>query len=211
MLKTNKSIIKNFTSKVGLLYFGQINKDKDDHQVVNGFTVSNTHKDKHFSVGTSEGYDIHLVYRTDKIKHSPRQSHKQSWVIMSFNLHSKIDLPHFLIKMKNHNDYAFNVFFNKYTNISEIKLGTIEPYSANFTEKFCAYSRQSMSLATQRVITSETADLIAKHFGPIAIEQNEKILYLQIPTKNVSYNLLNAMYENGLWLSNKIDQQTDLI
>lgn len=211
MLETNKSIIKKFTSKIGLLCFGLINKDKDDHRVVNGFTVSNTHKDRHFSVGTSEGYDIHLVYRTDKIKYSSRKSHRQNWIIMSFNLHSKIDLPHFLIKMRDHNDFAFNMFFNKYTNISEIKLGTLEPYSKNFIEKFCVFSRQSMSLATQRVITAETADLIAKHFGPISIEQNEKILYLQIPTENVSYNLLNAMYENGLWLSNKIDQQTELI
>ena len=59
--RVQRHIIKKFTNKIGLVYFGAVNQHQDDNRLVRGFTVSQSHQDDHYSVGTVEGYNVTLV------------------------------------------------------------------------------------------------------------------------------------------------------
>lgn len=211
MSKISKHIFKKFAIKFGLLYFGAVDQKSDEHQIVRGFTVSSTHIDNHFCAGTSDGYDIHLVSRKDIIHHPNGSVSNQNWIIMTFGLHTKNDLPHFFIAPKNHDISLFQNFFYTFSNISEIELGAYEQYSDIFTYKYAICARQSMTINTQKIIDANASSIIGKHFWPLAIEQNEHVLYIYSSAEVISENLLKIMYENGLWLAGQIDYQAELV
>lgn len=209
--RTKKYLIKKFNKKNGLLYFGSVNQNKDEHKIIRGFTLSPTHHDDYFSVGSVCGYDINFVDRKDAIWNLDGTTISQNWLIMTIKLKTKQDLPHFLIKPKHHSDLAFIPFFETYSSISEISLGAFEDYPENFIEKYSIYTRQSLSIQMQRLFTADTARIFCEHFWPLTIEQNDNCIYIYSTDLKISENLLNAMLENGLWLASQIDYQAELI
>lgn len=206
-----KRIIKKFADLIGLIYLGKVDQHSDDSKIIRGFTISATHNDDHYCVGTSDGYNISIVNRTDALMDHNGTLVKQSYLIMAIELHTKVDLPHFFIMPKNHDDKPFLQFFQTFHTMSQIYLGAIEKYYNEFTDKYLMFSRQSMSIQLQRLINASTASIIGMHFWPLAIEQNEHVLYIYSTTNHVDGNLLKVMYENGLWLAGQIDYQAELV
>src|SRR5258706_294200 len=62
-----KHAVKQFADKFHLVYFGHVNPRDDDYELVRGVTVSTTHIDNHYTVGTVEGHDLIFVERGDKL------------------------------------------------------------------------------------------------------------------------------------------------
>ena len=203
--KTKKRVIKRFVEKIGLVYFGNVSQTKDEHQTVKGFTASLTHHDNHYSIGSSAEYDIRLVDRKDVNIIPDGTVISQNWIIMSFDLHTKQDVPHLFIMANNHQNKPFLPFFETFTTMSNIEFGTFEQYPSEFLEKYTIFSRQSMSIKIQKLFPADTALIFANHFWPLSVEQNEHVLYLYSTDVKVTDNLLSAMYENGLWLAGQID------
>lgn len=209
--RTRKHVVSKFANKIGLLYFGTVDQQSDEHRVIRGFTVSSSHKDSHYSVGSIGGYDTTLVDRSDAVWQADGSIIIQNWFIMAFDLHTKQDLPHFFIGARNHESKPYETFFTTFPAIKEIKLGTFEDYSPEFTSRFALYSRPAMSIKIERLLPASAARVLGAHFWPFSAEQNEHVLYLYSSSKKITTSLLETMLENGLWLADQIDMQAELV
>ena len=212
-LKTRKHqrIIRKFADKIGMIYFGYVNQHTDDHKVIGGFTVSSSHHDDHFCIGSVGGYSVSLVERSDGAWQKDGSICVYNWLIMAFDLSASRDVIQFFLQAKNHNEKQFNNMFLLNPNIKKVELGTFEDYSPEFTNRFDFYANVVDSIELQRLFPASTARVIGAHFWPLSIEQKDNVLYLYADAKNLSENLLATMLENGLWLTGHIDNRIENI
>lgn len=209
--RTRRHLITKFASKLGLVYFGSVDQHKDEHKVVGGFTVSQTHKDYNYCVGTVNDYDVTLVDRSDVALISSNRIDIHNWVIVSIELKTKADLPHFFVGARGHINKPYEIFFQKYPAIHQVHLGTFENYSPDFTSRFSIYCRPNMAIKLEKLFPNSAARVLGAHFWPFSIEQNEHTLYIYSTGQKITSNLLSVMLQNGLWLADYIDKQTEKI
>ncbi len=206
---TNKSIISKFAEKSGLVYFGFVDQNSDEHEVVRGFSVSATHHDDSYCVGTVSGYNVTVVDRTD-VAHQPNEkSSTFNWLIIAIDLHTKYRIPHFFIGANNHDLKPYAALFSSFPNMIKSNLGTFELYSSEFTSRFTVYDRPAKSVEVEQILTGEVTRTIGAHFWPLSIEQHDNVLYVYSSNGNVTLGLLDTMLENGLWLAGQIDSKTE--
>ena len=71
--------------KVGLVYFGYVDQRDDDHRLIRGHTVSQTHQDNHYCIGTVRGYDVMLALRNDVIRTRSGKDERCHWLIYAID------------------------------------------------------------------------------------------------------------------------------
>jgi len=209
--RARRYIIKKFTSKVGLVYFGSVNQHEDDNRLVRGFTVSQSHEDQHYSVGTVGDYNVTLVDRSDAVWGDDGEIVVHNWIIIAIDLHTKQDLPHIFIGALNHAIKPYQTFFKTYPAIKEVHLGTFENYSIDFTSRFKIFARPNMAIKAEKLLPFSAARVLGAHFWPLSAEQNEHVLYIYSTSQRISTGLLETMIENGLWLAAHLDRQAELV
>lgn len=209
--RTRRHVIEKFTKKTGLIYFGAVDQRSDEHRVVRGFTVSSTHQDNHYSVGSIDGYDITVVDRNDAIPKSDGSIIFNSWLIMAFDLQTKQDLPHVFINANNRDCFAYNSIFTTYPMLSKVDMGTFEDYGLEFTSRFAIYASLTDSIETERLLPVSASRVLGAHFWPFSAEIDDKILYVYSDAKKITNSALDTMLESGLWLARHIDSQIELI
>jgi len=209
--RSSRHIIVKFADKLGLTYFGSVNQHTDDHKIIRGFTVSQSHKDANFCVGTVGEYDVMMVDRSDAVWNDDGSISIHNWIIMAIDLKTKQDLPHFFISAHNYKLEPYKSFFTTFPAIKEISLGTFEQYTPEFVSRFKLYSRPNMAVKTQNLIPSSVARVLSAHFWPLSAEQNENVLYIYSANQRISLGLLETMLENGLWLAAHLDRQSELV
>ena len=209
--RTRKRIIKKFADKIGLIYFGFVNQHSDDHKIIRGFTVSASHQDNHYSVGSFDGYDVSIVDRCDAIWQPDNSIKTFNWLIMAFDLHTVQDIPHFFLNALNHDPKPYASLFTTFPALKEIGLGTFEDYGIEFTSRFSIYAKPTDSIQIERLIPANTARILGAHFWPLSIEQHENVLYIYSDIEHVTSHLLDTMLENGLWLARFLDSQAELV
>ena len=209
--RTRRHIIKKFTDKVGLIYFGFVNQNSDNHKIIRGFTASSSHKDNHYSVGSVNGYDVMLVDRSNKIYLSDGSKMVFNWLIMSFNLHTKKRVPHFFISSNNHDMKPYSALFSSFPNMLLVNFGSFENYSQEFTSRFSVYARPSRSVEVERLFPEKVTRVMSVHFWPLSIEQHNNILYVYAVNQKIDMILMNTMIETGLWMCSHLDLQEELI
>ncbi|MDK2899082.1 MAG: hypothetical protein PWQ10_269 [Patescibacteria group bacterium] len=208
---TRKRTILRFADKMGLLYFGTVDQHTDEHKVIRGFTVSSSHKDSNYCVGSVNSYDIRIVDRSDTIAQPDGSISVYNWLIMSFDLHTRQDIPHLFLGARNKNLKDYRAFFDTFPNLKEIELGTFEHYEIDFTSRFSLNARPTDSIQVERLFPADTTRVIGTHFWPLSAEQYEGVLYIYSDDLKISSSLMNTMIENGLWLANHLDNRAELV
>lgn len=201
--------MRKFADKVGLVYFGAVDQKSDRHKVVRGFTVSPSHKDSHYSVGTVGNYDIALVNRSDAVWQANGSIDIYSWLIMTFELHTKVDIPHFFLCAKNRDKRSYQALFATHHSLKETAMGILEEYTPEFISRFSLYIQPAQSIEIERLLPADTARVLSAHFWPLSIEQHENILYIYSAGEQITPGLLNTMIESGLWLAKTIDSRSE--
>ena len=209
--RARKRMIIKFADKTGLLYFGTVSQHSDDQRIVRGFTVSSSHQDNHYSVGSINGYDVTLVDRSDALWQPDGSIATHNWLIMAFDLRTKQDIPHFFLSARNHDQKPYMSLFTTFHTMKEVNLGTFEEYSPEFTSRFSIYTQPSTSIEVERLFPADTTRILGAHFWPLSAEQNENILYIYADNAHVTPSLLDTMIEDGLWLAGHLDRQAELI
>ena len=209
--RTRKHLILKFAKKSGLVYFGTVNQNSDDHRIVRGFTVSSSHQDNHYSVGTVGRYDMTLVDRNDAVWKPDGSIAIFNWLIMAFDLHTKQEIPHFFISSHNHDSAPYNSLFTTFHTLKEVKFGTFEEYSPEFTSRFSIFAQPSMSIEIERLFPADVSRVLGAHFWPFFAEQNENVLYIYADNAQIAPSLLDTILEDGLWLAGHLDHQAELI
>jgi len=152
-----------------------------------------------------------MVDRSDALWQPDGSIATHNWLIMAFDLHTKQDIPHFFINAHNHDPKPYMSLFTTFRTMKEVNLGTFETYSPEFTSRFSIYTQPSMSIEVERLFPANSTRVMGVHFWPLSAEQHANILYIYADNAHVTSNLLDTMLENGLWLSDHLDLQAELI
>lgn len=204
-----KRLVANFVEKHGLVYFGFVDQLGDEHKLVRGLTVSTSHRDDHYCIGSSGGYDLMFVERTDTDETSGA-IRDHTWHIMTFDLHSSKDIPHLFIGAHKHDDSAFTRLFVGSTRLKKALTGTFGAHGEDFNKHFALYCAPSDTLDIERLLTPDVTQVIGAHFRSLSLEIVQGTLYVYADNRRLTADLLEAMLKNGLWLAKEIDARLSI-
>jgi hypothetical protein len=203
--RLHKRVFMQFAEKMGLVYFGYVDQRNDEHRLIRGLTVSANHRDDHYCIGDYKGYDITLVERVDTIRFPGKPTRTHDWIIMTFDLHSPVDLPHIFLGLHTHSDTFYAHIFTKFAQLSKVPIGSYGEYDHSFTNKYSLYAEPAQSFAAQHLFDRETTKTIADHFGSMTVEIADGSLYVYAEHQRPSTALLEKMIKYGAWLAESID------
>jgi len=203
-----KRVIMQFAGKFGFVYFGHVDQHEDEHHIIRGLTVSSSHQDESYSVGSFEGYDVSLVDRYDIITVPGKPERTHRWIICEIDLHSSADIPHIFLGAHNHSDSSYSKLFTAFPALQPIPLGTFETHSEEFTSRYSLFAAPTQFIEAERLFTAGVTRTIAAHFWPLAVEVFEGALYVYSDSTVISSRLLETMLKNGLWLAKQLDEHS---
>lgn len=196
--------IKDVSKRLGLLYFGVVDYRQDDHEVIRGLTVSTTHRDKHYAVGSYDGYDIAMVDRYDQSKDGTK-SIRHNWCIIQISLHAPQSIPHVFV-LPHDRSGRFAHLFVGLRHLQVIHDLTEQQYSSEFTDRYNLNAPPHQALEVERWISPSVALGIAARFWPHAIEIRDGKLYVYITEHRLDEAVLGGAIASALWLAEIIDQ-----
>ena len=203
----HRRVYLQFAEKLGLVYFGYVNQRSDEHRLIRGLTVSSTHRDTHYSVGTFQGYDISIVERNDTLRFPGKPPRPQQWIIATIDLHRSVDLPHMFAGLRSHSETFYSQLFTKFPYMKPIALRTEDGYSPAFVERYTLYSHHLQALSATRVFNPAIANPTVEHFQGLTVEISENCLYIYAEHQRPTATLLQRMVTYGLWLARYIDNE----
>ena len=200
--RMTKGVMQRFADKVGLVYFGYVDQKDDDHRIVRGHTVSATHIDQNYCIGTIRGYDVSLVARNDVVLARDLKSEQRChWLIMTVDLKSTKDIPHLYIGHESRK----TAFASSYEQLTPLAIQSLGAYPKDFTSRYTIFGRQTHALQIESIIMPDIAATIASHFKQISIEIETNCIYLYVESQHPDEVLLEKIVSNGLWLAEVID------
>lgn len=202
----HRHVYVQFADKLGLVYFGYVDQRNDEHRLVRGLTVSATHRDNHYCIGSFEGYDVALVERTDTIRFPGKTPKVQDSIIMSFDLQRLVDLPHVFIGLHTQGDAFYAQLFTKFAHFQPVQLLGADGYDKSFTSKYSMYAKPTQALSASRLFHPEVTKVIAERFGGLTVEISNSTLYLYAEHQRPTLVVLERMLRYGSWLAKTIDQ-----
>jgi hypothetical protein len=203
--RLHAKVYKQFADRLGLVYFGFVDQRSDEHRLVRGLTMSAKHRDNHYCIGHYEGYDVMLVERTDTIHFPGKPKRGYEWIIMTFDLHTTIDLPHIFLGLHTHSDTFYAHIFTKFGQLTKASLGTFGAYDPGFMNKYSIYTQPAQTIQAEKLIDPQTAATIGAHFGSLTAEITEGCLYIYAENHRPTMHLLDKMLKYGAWLATVLD------
>lgn len=203
--RLHQKVMMDFAERVGLVYFGYVDQRNDEHRLVRGLTLSLHHRDNHYCIGTFQGYDMTLVERTDTITFPGKARQAHDWIIMEFDLHTSVEIPHIFVGLRSHNDIFYSQLFTKYPTLARAPLGAFSGYLASFTNKYAVFTAPVHIAAAQHLIDPSVAQVMGDHFGSLMVEISDGSVYIYAEGQRPTQALLDRMLKFGIWLASSID------
>lgn len=208
LIRARGKTLRRFTSKVGFVYFGTVDQRVDEHDVIRGLTVSTTHRDTHYAVGSYDDYDISMVDRFDVSYDAARKPVEHSWVIIQVTL-QYATLPHVFFKPWGSNSSSYNKLFTAFNNLHVIDNVLYKQHSTEFHARYELYARIAQALPLEDTLTPEVTQAIATRFWPHAIEIYQGKLYVYITEHRLNETVLHSTLQSASWLAGVLDNNTE--
>lgn len=198
-----KHIIADIAEKHGLVYFGYVDQKDDEHRLIRGHTTSTTHVDNHYCVGTVQGYDMSLALRADSITTADGKVTDNSWLLLQVDLRTLRQAPRVFI---GHHS-GITAFKSKYTQLLPMSLPLPPGQAPRFAQQFVVFANPAHFEQVLQLITPQTVEVIAAHFGNVSIEIDDDILYVSQPSTYVTRAQVETIITNTVWLAQALDAQ----
>jgi hypothetical protein len=201
-------VLKKFANRLGLVYFGTVDQHTDEHDVIRGLTVSRSHIDTHYAVGSYDGYDVSLVDRFDVIETQGRPQ-EHTWVILQVALRHGKNIPHFFLKPRGVSDAYYSRYFTAARQLQAVNELFNQQHSQEFHGRYELITQTAQAQYIEELLTPEVTHTIAARFWPHAAELFEGKLYVYITEHRLSETVLSATTESALWLAEAFDSRED--
>ncbi|MBC7564834.1 hypothetical protein H7100_01210 [Candidatus Saccharibacteria bacterium] len=203
-------MIRRFASKIGLVYFGTVDQHNDEHDVIRGLTVSTTHRDTHYAVGSFDEYDISMVDRFDVSYDAQRQPIEHTWLILQVSLHDTSS-PHVFFKPLGHSLSAYNKFFTAFNNLHVVNGVFNDAHSSEFHARYELYGLAAHVTSLEQTLTPIVTQTLAARFWPHAVEIYDGKLYVYITEhrRREFEAVLGPTLQATTWLAGVLDKKTD--
>jgi len=207
-IRSRGRVLRQFAKKISFVYFGSVDQHVDEHEVIRGLTVSTTHQDTHYAVGSYDGYDVSIVDRFDVVQDSAQTATEHSWLIMQVGL-TDAKLPHIFLKPKGHSPAAYSKFFVAFNHVSVLNSLFTTGHSAEFHARFDVFGLVSRADEIEQTLSPAITNTIAARFWPHAIEIFEGKVYVYITEHRLHETMLGATLESATWLAGVLDKRED--
>lgn len=210
LIRARGKVMRRFAAKIGLVYFGTVDQHKDEHDVIRGLTMSTTHRDAHYAVGSFDDYDVSLVDRFDVSYDAYRRPTEHSWVIFQVALQDAA-LPHLFFKPLGHSPASYNKFFTACNHLHIINDVFNDTHSSEFHTRYQLYGLATHVASIEDTLTPIVTQTIAARFWPHAIEIYEGKLYVYITEhrRREFEAVLAPTLQATTWLAGILDKKED--
>lgn len=197
-----KQVLRKFADEIGMVYFGYVNPRNDEYRLVRGLTVSRSHDDHHYTVGSFKGYDISIVIRRDSLRYPDARIADHFWTIMTFDLHTRHELPRMYVAHNARRDFLAA----KYTELTEQPADLYANHTPEARKVYTIFGPPSKAIEVAALIQPAMLDYMAKQFRGMSVEVEDNTVYLYMTNKHPSRQHLEFMMRNGLWLAQSLDE-----
>lgn len=198
-----KRVVKQFSAKFGLVYFGHVDAQEDDHQLVRGLTVSTTHIDNHYTVGTVQGHDLILVQRRNTIHFPGKPPVAHKWLILEIDLERQ-HLPHIFLDAHHHSETFYAELFVKVPHFEEMHehFAHADP---QFASKYKVFTLPNQLPEAMHVLQPALTAVILQYFNQFNFEVIDDRLYVYANPNVVTLALLQEMLRAGVWFADALN------
>jgi hypothetical protein len=186
-----------------LVYFGNVSS-RDEHEMVRGLTVSAAHQDRHYCMGTVQGYDIILLERTDSLTFPGKPTEAYRWVILQIDLEN-LHLPHVFIDTRQHASTFYDALFAKFARLSAVDVNMFADHDSRFPHSFTVYTSPADQLDMIHVLRPEITATLGHHFTNFDFEIFDDRLIVYSSNRAPSKQLIDLMLRAGIWLAREIE------
>lgn len=202
-----KKVFKDSCERFGLVYFGAVDQQSDEHEMVRGVTLSPTHRDAHYCVGSVNGYDVILFERTDVVSFPGKPSREYRWNILQVDLR-EVSLSHTLLDANHHDETFYAQLFTKFIRLTKADQSLFADHDPAFTHKYTLYTPPDALDALPMLFTKDTTAIIGHHFAQFDFECFQDRLIVYAPDRKVSKQLVDNMVKAGIWLANELESNS---
>lgn len=206
--QARKRLIQHFADRIGLVYFGTVSQQSDEHRLVRGITLSPQHQDTHYCIGSVDGYDVTFVERSAIVPKEKRGVRSHLWHIMVVDLHLERDLPHIFINVREHGGLLHERMLTSLPAFREIPPVSLPDHSKDFIQQYRVYTPPAQFIRTAQLLSPDITKVIHSHFTPFAIEITSDCVYLYSDHQRPDLHLLNILLKDAIWLAKHIDATT---
>lgn len=206
-MKSNKirRLFKSVCEQYDLVYFGSVSQHSDDHQMVRGFTLSPSHVDRHYCVGTVSGRDVILLERTDTVSFPDKPSKAYTWVILQVDLSVKSPL-HMVLNSYGYEEPVYKTLFTKLHHLHQIDPSSLSAYDQKFVSSFHLFVALQLVDHLSTVLAYDTANVLGHHFKGLDFEIVEDELIVYLPTVTPHARDIDHLFKAGVWLAGEIEK-----
>lgn len=205
--RLHKKIYMNFADKIGFVYFGYVDQRDEEQKLVRGLTLSPTHHDEHYTIGTFHGYDVTLLERSDTIKHPDTPPMEKQWLIAGIDLHGRRDLPHIFIGLASHSAPFYRHVLTKFSHLQRLYPGSVLPFDPEFIQHFTIYTTPTYNVYVEQLLGGGLQKQLVQHFPQFSFEITESQLYVYSEHKRPTEALLGQIVQCGVWLATELDRR----
>jgi hypothetical protein len=199
-----KRAIKQFAARHHLVYFGHVDPRDDEYELVRGATVSTTHIDNHYTVGSIGGRDVLLVERRNKFAFPGKPAVLYKWLIMQFDLAAS-GLPHMFIDAHQEDETFYDTLFTELPHIQNIT-HIFSQRDPLFVKHCYLFGFPHQYAAIGSTLTPTITGQLAQHFQQFDFEIQDDRLYVYASKTRPAVGTLQDMATVGVWLADQLDQ-----
>jgi hypothetical protein len=203
-IRARGTTIRRFAAKTGLVYFGSVDQHKDEHEVIRGLTVSTTHQDVHYAVGSFDEYDVSIADRFDVVIDAHGIPSEHTWMIFKVALRNS-DIPHVFLKPLGHSPAAYDKLFTAFNTLNSINSILDDAHSHEFHARYDVHSAVTHAQHLEQTLTPQVTQAISARFWPHAVEIFEGSLYVYITEHRLNETVLGSTLQSTVWLASVLD------
>lgn len=207
LLQRTKKTFRTACERYDLVYFGHVDQHKDDHEIVRGFTLSPSHTDQHYCVGTVNGRDVILFQRADTISFPDKPSKKHNWTVLQVDLR-KATMPHIILNSTHYDDTIYRQLFTKYHHLRPAAPGAVAPSGSQFNQMFKVYGEMHVIDSDTQLFINDTTAILGQHFAQFDYEYHDDNLIVYLYDSTPSIENIEHMLKAGLWLANELESSS---
>ncbi|OYX42027.1 hypothetical protein B7Y94_04270 [Candidatus Saccharibacteria bacterium 32-49-12] len=199
--------IRRVADKLGLVYFGGIDAKHDDIDTVRGVTTSTTHRDKHFAIGTYDGYDLSIVDRHDLRRQPTGRRLLQRWTIVHIKLINSSPDRHSFFMPLNRSEEFESLFVNSRQLVPLDRYIITNP-PVEYSLRYQTLIDPSRYSDLEPLLDSSLYNSLITHFWPHAVELKGRHLFVYLTEHRLDETVLEQAIQSALWLAELIDSRT---
>lgn len=199
--KHAKYVFSTFAKKHRMVYFASVDKSQNDSDVVRGITLGLSKQDAHHVIGSHDGYDIACVLRVGEAKSG------HQWVVMEFDLHTAVNLPHVLIGKTSEVKPLFESLGGIHRELQEHIFAQPDNHHPKFAKKFITYAPPAHAPLVEHIISPDLTSAVMNHIHKIVIEIDGDSVLLCVDRPTLSVQYLNKMMHYGVQFAKHIDEK----